>query len=104
MITAFFTVYRNPEMSREEFVRYWIDVHTPIAAKLPHVKSYTVMPVITAAEIIGEQCDGFAILTFDSEDDFQAMLASPEMVESNADSAKFTRHFELYTVETHKII
>lgn len=104
MYTVVYALYRQEGMSREEFARYWVETHAPIAAKLPHVRSYRIAPVTSATNVLGEEADGFAILEFDSEADFQAAAASPEMAAAGEDAARFARHFDVYTVDVHQVI
>ncbi|MDR6438712.1 uncharacterized protein (TIGR02118 family) [Paenarthrobacter nicotinovorans] len=32
---------KKPGMSREEFQRYWLNVHAPMVRQIPHIISYT---------------------------------------------------------------
>lgn len=105
MVKAIYVVYRREELSREEFARHWTEVHAPIAEKLPHIRSYTIHPVTAAMEIEGtKEADGFAICVWDTHEDFEKALASPEMAAAGEDSAKMARHFEFYLVDDHTII
>lgn len=41
MIKVVSFLYRNPAMTHEEFVRYWIDVHAPLCkGLLPQMRGY----------------------------------------------------------------
>jgi len=102
--TVIYALYRKEGMSREEFTRYWLETHGPIAARLPHVRSYRIAPVTAVMDVEGQEADGFAILEFDSEADFQAAAASPEMAAAGQDAGKFVRHFDVYVVDSHQVI
>jgi uncharacterized protein (TIGR02118 family) len=105
MVKAIYVVYRRPELTREEFAKHWTEVHAPIAEKLPHIRSYTIHPVTAAMEIEGDkEADGFAVCVWDTQEDFEKALASPEMAAAGEDAAKMARHFEFYLVEDHTII
>jgi len=105
MVKAIYVVYRRPELTREEFARYWTEVHAPIAEKLPHIRSYTIHPVTAAMEIEGDkEADGFAVCVWDSQEDFEKAVASPEMAAAGEDAAHMARHFEVYMVGDHTII
>jgi uncharacterized protein (TIGR02118 family) len=105
MVKAIYVVYRKEGISPEEFARHWTEVHAPIARNLPYVRSYTIHPVTSAMEIEGaKQADGFAVLTWDSMEDFEKAAASPEMAAAGEDAAKFARHFEVYLVDDHTVI
>jgi uncharacterized protein (TIGR02118 family) len=98
-----YEVYRKEGMSHEEFVEYWMNTHAPIAAKLPNVRTYTNFPVTSATDVT-DPPDGVSILTFDSQEDFEAMLASPDMEVSGEDAARFTSRFGVLTAERHDIV
>ena len=104
MYTVIYQLYRKDGMSREDFARHWTETHAPIAAKLPYVKSYTIYPVTGSADAIEPEVDGFALLEFESEEDFQKAAESPEMAESGEDAALFARHFGVYMVDAHRVI
>jgi|SRR5215211_5057594 len=104
MYTVIYQLYRKDGMSRDEFAKHWTETHAPIASKLPHVKSYRIFPVTGSADALEPEVDGFALLEFDSEEDFQKTSQSAEMAESGEDAAKFTRHFGVYMVDGHKVI
>jgi uncharacterized protein (TIGR02118 family) len=104
MFTVAYTLYRKEDMSREEFVDYWLNVHRPIAMRMPNVRGYEIWPVTDAAEVLGEEIDGFVILRFDSEEDFHRTHESPEYATTAEDARKFTRHFTRHFVDAHRVI
>ena len=80
---------RKPGLSREEFIRYWAEVHGPIGARIPGlrklVQSYA-LPVPGAGR---STFDGMAELWFD---DLAAVLEARQSAEwgaSTADEANF---------------
>jgi uncharacterized protein (TIGR02118 family) len=76
------------DMSREEALRYWQEVHGPIAAKVPGLRKYVQDPATTAPE--GDlQFGGIAELWFDSEEAFRSAMASPEWRATIADVPNF---------------
>jgi uncharacterized protein (TIGR02118 family) len=99
-----YQVYRKDGMTHEEFVDYWTQTHAPIAARLPHVQRYTNYSVTSSTDAPEPVPDGFTVLEFADEDAFNACMTSPEMADSGADAANFTRHFGLFTVQEHPII
>lgn len=102
--TVVYQVYRKDGMTPQEFADYWTNVHAPIAAKLPKARSYVNYAVTSATDAPEPVPDGFTILTFDSQEDFEAAMASPEMAASGADAANFTRSFGVFTVQPHQIV
>ncbi len=78
------------DMSREEALRYWRDVHGPIAAKVPGLRKYVQDPATAAPE--GDlQFGGIAELWFDSPEAFESAMASPEWEATIADARNFAR-------------
>ena len=92
----------KPGMSRREFEKRWVDVHTPLAAKFKHLRGYRVNVAIEEyQEIAGElPYDGTAELWWDSLEDMKADFASPEARRAVADTGLFTAvRTHIYTRE-----
>ncbi len=70
MIKAVVLLKRREDMSREEFARWYLDDHVPLALKLPGLHRYQAN--IVASDEEGDY-DGFSELWFESE---TAMLES----------------------------
>ena len=90
MVKLVYCICRKRGISREEFIRYWAEVHGPLGARIPGlrklVQSY-------ALSVPGDHrpagFDGMAELWFD---DLAAVLEarrSPEWEASTADEANF---------------
>lgn len=90
MIKVMVTMYRRPDMSRDEFSEYWYGPHAALAKEWPGVLSYSqnhVMPELPLGE---PPCDGIAELWFDNQAALQSALGSPEGQRTMADLANFT--------------
>jgi uncharacterized protein (TIGR02118 family) len=87
MIKAVFLVYRRPDLSPEEFRRYWVDVHGPLAASIPGLRKYVINFPLPGAWTA--PYDGISELWFDSAEAYEAGLASPEGRASDADGVNF---------------
>ncbi len=83
-----FVVQLRKDMPREEALRYWREVHGPIAAKIPGLRKY-VQSHATVAPQGDLQFDGIAELWFDSAQAFQAAAASAEWQATIADVPNF---------------
>ncbi len=83
-----YVVQLRDDMSREEALRYWREVHGPIASKIPGLKRY-VQNHATSAPQGDLQFGGIAELWFDSPEAFQAATNSPEWQATMADVANF---------------
>src|SRR5437899_9134641 len=73
---------RKPEISHEEFVKHWVEVHAPMARACPGISRYTLTIIksssarkdVAAFEI---QVDGIAELWFKNEAAFDLYQNSP---------------------------
>ncbi len=83
-----FVLQFREDMSREEALRYWRDVHGPIACKVPGLKKY-VQDHATAAPEGDLLFGGIAELWFESGEALESALASPEWQATIADVPNF---------------
>ena len=91
---------RKAGMSPEEFRDYWLTKHAPIAGEgYEHLTGYVVNLVTRVPEGEVAPYDGVAELTWDSQDDFKADMASDVAKRSTEDLANFTDGFGLLFVE-----
>jgi uncharacterized protein (TIGR02118 family) len=82
---------RKPGLNREEFFRYWRDVHGPLALKLPGLRRYVQCHALLSLYANGDPpFDGAAQLWFADLVAMQEMLESRAYVEeTRPDGAKF---------------
>ena len=84
---------RRPDISREQFSGHWIDPHGPLAAQLPHVKSYVQYHVVESAWAGDPDprlaIDGVPALWFASQQELAEAYATPILAECNVDSEAF---------------
>lgn len=85
MIKAIYFVHRQPQWEWDAFVRYWLEVHAPIAARTPGLRRYVVVPATSPDGPLA----GVAEMWFDDEEAFRAGRASPEHRAAVEDAAKF---------------
>ena len=104
MHQVLFAIHRKPELSFEEFLTHYRDVHIPIARELPKLRQYDIFPMKPGPGSDGDTPDAFTLMTFDSVEDFETFLASPEMGEIAEDNDKFIGRFEMYTVDHIPVI
>lgn len=84
MFKAMITLTRRSDMSHEEFVRWWLDEHAPLAAGLPGVRRIVFNAVDEGFDEAG--IDGVSELWFDTRADFEAAYASEAGRATAADS------------------
>ena len=79
----------GPPEDAAAFDRYYRDVHTPLASKMPHLKSFEVSrgPVVSSDPAVAYHL--VAILSYADQADLDASLASPEGKATVADLANF---------------
>jgi uncharacterized protein (TIGR02118 family) len=92
MIKSIVLAHRKPGLTREEFNRYWLEQHAPLAARLiPHVRKYVQNHLV---EIPGReyQGDGIVEIWYDDLESFRksrAFIMSAEGKELADDGKKF---------------
>jgi uncharacterized protein (TIGR02118 family) len=94
MVKVFWQIRRRPDMSAEEFHRYWREIHGPLfwncSAARKYVVRYEQHRVVSAGPTIDTDVDGVTVLWFDSLKDVDALYADPEFINVVApDGAKF---------------
>ncbi len=104
MHRVLFAIHRKPDLSYEEFLTHYRDVHLPIAKRLPNLRQYEIFPVEPTPNSDGDTPDAFALMTTDSADDFEVLLNTPEMAEAVEDNKSFIDRFEAYTVDHIPVI
>ena len=89
MFKAVFLVHRHPDLSKEEFSRYWREQHAPVGSTLPGLRKYVQNHSTTAPDGSGAPYDGFVEVWFDDRKAFESAMGSPEAEIVNADLANF---------------
>lgn len=90
---------RRDDMPAEDFRRWWLDEHAPLAAQLPGVRRITFNLVDDATEV-----DGVSELWFDSRDDFDAAYATDVGKAVAADSMAHVRSRTRLFVSEHAVV
>ena len=121
MIKLVFVIRRREDMTAEEFHRYWLEEHGPLARSLVeplgarrYVQAHTVAPELNAqlaaTRDTAEPYDGLAELWWDSLEDLAAAFASEEgqaagqtLMEDEAKFIDFARS-SLFLAEEHVIL
>jgi uncharacterized protein (TIGR02118 family) len=104
---------RRADMTHEQYVAHWRDVHAPLFASQPDVKRYVKKYVqcwITGDKPTGPnpgETDGLVELWFDDLDGFNAFASSPSYLNViQPDEERFTdpKRCEYFFSEEHTII
>ncbi len=96
---AIILLARRDDMSAEDFRRWWLDEHAPLAAQLPGVRRITFNLVEDAIDV-----DGVSELWFDSREDFDAAYATELGRTVAADSMAHVRSRTRLFVTEHPVV
>jgi uncharacterized protein (TIGR02118 family) len=88
MFHVVFLVKKRPDLSQEEFTRYWIDEHTLFTAKTPGLRAYHCFPM-TGHPGAPPPFDAIAYISFDDRAAYDRAMASPEFAAALADAPNF---------------
>jgi uncharacterized protein (TIGR02118 family) len=121
MVKLVFCLRRRPELTRDEFQRYWLDRHGPLVrshAETLSIRRYVQVHTLDSPANDGlagprgapEPFDGVAELWFDSLDDLRAAGASPagraagrELLEDERTFIDFERS-PIWVAEEHEVV
>jgi uncharacterized protein (TIGR02118 family) len=109
MIKSLSLLTRRPELSHDEFVRHWVEIHAPLAHAVPGVKRYV------QNHIAGERrradipetevaVDGIAELWYDDRAAMDRANASPEAKRLHDDGALFIGGIKSFIIDEKVII
>jgi len=101
MIKSLSLLTRKPGMTHEQFVKHWLEVHGPLARKVPGLRRYVqshileerTRPDIPSTDV---EIDGVAELW--------RALATPEAKALYADGALFIGRIKSFTIEEKEIV
>jgi uncharacterized protein (TIGR02118 family) len=108
MVKLIYCIARKPELSVEEFQRYWRETHAPIAARIPGVRRYVQchsLPQLYGGPM-APAYDGAAEVWFDSHEAFMSAVGSPEVQAAREDETHFNDHSRsvLFFTEEHPVV
>jgi uncharacterized protein (TIGR02118 family) len=100
---------RKDGLTREAFIRHWVDVHGPLARTVPGIKRYVQSHIVEERRRpdipgIDVQVDGIAELWYDDRESMARAAATPEMKALHADGALFIGRIKAFTVEEKVVI
>lgn len=110
MVTRISLLYRKKGMSAEDFRKYWLDTHAPIASRMPGLRRYVQQDVTAVLGLLGnesstaEHPDGIAEVSFDNDEASKASLASPEGRKAVQDLSNFCGAISTFVVEVREIV
>jgi uncharacterized protein (TIGR02118 family) len=104
MIKSLTLLTRKAGLTHEQFMRHWVEIHAPLARKVPGIRRYVQTHILeerTRADIpsAGGEIDGIAELWYDDREAMQRAIASPEGKALYADGALFIGTVKTFTTE-----
>jgi uncharacterized protein (TIGR02118 family) len=107
MVKIVYCISKLPNLSNDEFHRYWRETHGPIAARIPGVQKYVQSHAIHRA-LGGREpsFDGVAELWFDDWAALERALESPEARAAVEDERRFIDHSRVafFIAEEHHVV
>jgi len=109
MIKSLSLLTRKPGLTHEQFMKHWVEIHAPLAHKVPGVRRYVqshiveerTRPDIPSSDV---EIDGVAELWYDDRGSMLKALATPEAKALYADGALFIGRIKSFTMEEKEII
>jgi uncharacterized protein (TIGR02118 family) len=109
MIKSISLLTRKASLTREQFMRHWVEIHAPLAHAVPglrryvqsHIREEPTRPDIPTTELA---VDGIAELWYDDHAAMARAHASPEAKALFADGALFIGRIKSFVVEEQVII
>jgi len=109
MIKVMGLLTRKPELTHEQFVKHWLEIHAPLSHAVPGVRRYVQSHIVdtrTRPDIpeTDVEVDGIAELWSDDEAALARAAASPEMKRLTDDGALFIGRIKTFIIDEKQII
>ena len=109
MIKSISLLTRKPELTHEQFMRHWVEIHAPLAHAVPGVRRYVqnhIRDERTRADIPTTEVavDGVAELWYEDRAAMDRANASPEAKRLHDDGAIFIGGIKTFIVEELVVI
>jgi uncharacterized protein (TIGR02118 family) len=109
MIKSLSLLTRRPELTHEQFVEHWLEIHGPLALKVPGLRRYVQSHIIderTRPDIptTDVAIDGIAETWYDDRAAMERANASPEAKALHADGALFIGRIKSFITEEKVIV
>lgn len=104
MIKLIALVKKKSTMTTREFRDYWVDVHAPLARRIPGMRGYRINVADDSGDMPPAPYDGSAEIWFDDRAAMEAGLASPENDVAGSDVVNFTDDLVFMICEDEAVI
>jgi uncharacterized protein (TIGR02118 family) len=89
MIKVVVLLHRRPDLSVDQFRKYWHEAHRPLLERLPGLRRLVLNDVLPGPDGAQPACDGISEDWFDTVEAMQMAFASPEAQAVTADVVNF---------------
>ena len=109
MVKSLSLLVRKDGMTHEQFMKHWVEIHAPLALKVPGLRRYVQSHIRDERRRpdipwIGIEVDGIAETWYDDADAMARAVATPEMKALHADGALFIGRIQSFIVHEHVVI
>jgi uncharacterized protein (TIGR02118 family) len=109
VIESLSLLMRKPDLTHEQFVRHWVEIHAPLAHAVPGLRRYVQSHIVEERRrpdipALDVEIDGIAELWYDDRERMARALASGEARALHADGALFIGRIKTFTVEERVIV
>ena len=110
MITRMGILKRRPDLTPEQFRQHWLEVHGPLAARLPGLRRYHQNHVVDASQLAIDhtrgawEVDGFSQLWFDDLDAMRRAVEVPELRPDLPDIPNFCGDAKLVMCQPNVVV
>lgn len=109
MIKSLSLLVRKDGMTHEAFMKHWVEVHGPLALKVPGLRRYVQSHIQDRRRRpdipdIGVEVDGIAETWYDDAEAMARAVATPEMKALHADGALFIGRIQSFITHEHVVI
>ena len=94
---------KRPGLTADEFAKYWLDTHAPLAQKMPGLRRY-VVNVVRRPPNREPDYDGVVELWFDDVDSMKKAFNSPEGKATQIDTGSFAGSLTSLYTDEHLIL
>jgi len=109
MVKSLSLLVRKDGMTHEQFMTHWVEIHGPLARKVPGLRRYVQSHIRDQRRRpdipdIGVEVDGIAETWYDDAEAMARAVATPEMKALHADGALFIGRIQSFITHEHVVI
>ncbi len=94
---------KKENMTDEEFSKYFLDIHAPLAKKMPQLRKY-VANLVRRPPSREPEYNGIAELWFDDTDSMKKAFGTPEGQATQRDAENFAGKMVTMVIDEHAIM